>query len=51
VRVDSSGSGLHLRPFCSPYFAEGLQPPSYDDELLAHVVRYTNCTIASQSLW
>jgi len=48
-RVDS---GLHLRPFCSPHFAPGVATPTYDDELLAYVVRYTNGTLAPEHwLW
>ena len=46
-----SASGLHLRPFCSPYFAPGIALPSYDPELLAYVVRYMNGSIAGTELW
>ena len=44
-------SGLHLRPFCSPYFESGVGLPQYDESLLAYVVRYDNGSMAASQLW
>ena len=44
-------SGLHLRPFCSPFFASGVELPTYDETLLAFAVKYSNGTLAATELW
>ena len=55
VELDASGgvaaSGLHVRPFCSPVFADGFLEPTYDESLLAFVVMSTNSSVAATALW
>ena len=44
-------SGLHLRPFCSPYFSRGIEGPYYDEHRLAYVVRNVSSGKVALSLW